>query len=228
MRRLLVANTGLRGLLSLGTALLILAPVAHAADECQSSAAKPKGKGTYIASNCTRYEGTFIGDYLWGPGKITYPDGRYVEGEFQVSRLFGMGFTTWPDGRRYDGQFRHGQSFGRGVYRAADGTTDEGLFQPGAKLHGWGTRTMPDGATLIGEFRAGEPFGKLIKVQADGSRQVVEFSLGSAAQQQDSGASSAATTPEPEKQDKSAADGIKKSVDEVNKKLRSLRGILGQ
>lgn len=223
MRRVFAGKWWPCGLLSLGLALVSLVPLVHAADECQSSA-KPKGKGTYVAYDCTRYEGTFNGGYLWGPGKITYPDGRVVEGDFQVNQLFGMGVATWPDGRRYEGQFRHGQSFGVGVYRTADGVTDEGLFRPGAKLHGWGTRTTPDGATLIGEFRAGEPFGKLLKVAADGSRQVVEFSLGSAARQQASGTS----TPEPETQDKSAAEGIKKSVDEVNKKLRSLRGILGQ
>jgi hypothetical protein len=148
-----------------------------------------------------------------------------VEGDFQVNQLFGKGVTTWPDGRRYEGQFRHGQSFGVGVYRNADGVTDEGLFRPGAQLHGWGTRATPDGATLIGEFRSGEPFGKLLKIKADGSRQVVEFPLGGTARQQATGTDA---TPQPENQEESAVDGIKKSVNEVNKKLRSLRGILGQ
>jgi hypothetical protein len=213
-----------RGLLSLAAALLSLAPAVPAADECQSTA-KPKGQGTYVAPDCTRYEGTFRGDYLWGPGRITYPDGRVVEGDFQVNQLFGKGVTTWPDGRRYEGQFRHGQSFGVGVYRNADGVRDEGLFRPGAQLHGWGTRGTPDGAMLIGEFRSGEPFGKLLKINADGSRQVVEFPLGSTARQQATGTDAA---PQPESQEESPVDGIKKSVNEVNKKLRSLRGILGQ
>jgi hypothetical protein len=198
---------------------------AAAAQECTATSRPKSGQGVYVTSDCTRYEGTFRGDYLWGAGKISYADGRSLQGNFQVNQLFGRGVETWPDGRRYEGQFFGGRSNGPGKYTAADGTVEEGKFRPGVKLHGWGTRTSPDGVTLVGEFRDGEPFGEMIRVQPDGSQQTVKF--GAAQAQRSQGDSSSTSNSSAPPAEESPAMKGKKKIDELNQKLRDLKGIFG-
>lgn len=195
------------------------------AQECTATSRPKSGQGVYVASDCTRYEGTFRGDYLWGPGKISYPDGRSLQGSFQVNRLFGRGVEIWPDGRRYEGQFFGGRSNGPGKFTAADGTVEEGKFLPGLKLHGWGTRTTPDGVTLIGEYRFGEPFGEMIRVLPDGSQETVKFGMSQNQRSSGEGSSSSGSIEPPTEE--SPVDKGKKKVDELNKKLRELKGIFG-
>jgi hypothetical protein len=123
------------------------------------------------------------------------------------------------------------------VYTAADGRVYEGKFKPGAKLHGWGTRRTPDGNTLIGEFRDGEPFGEMLLVKPDGSKEVVAFAFGGKtpgpAQGQKTGAtgtsnSPAATSPSREKSQDASPSSVTKPEEDLNKTIRTLRGIFGK
>lgn len=195
------------------------------AQQCTATSRPKSGQGVYVTSDCTRYEGNFRGDYLWGPGKISYPDGRSLQGSFQVNQLYGRGVEIWPDGRRYEGQFFGGRSNGPGKYTAADGTVEEGKFRPGLKLHGWGTRTTPDGVTLVGEFRDGEPFGEMIRAQPDGRQTIVKFGTPPAQRAPDRGSAAPGSAAEPAGE--APAKKGKKKVDELNKKLRDLKDIFG-
>lgn len=193
-------------------------------DATASCASKPppsKGRGAFVRSDCARFEGEFSGGELFGPGRVTYQDGRVMEGNFQRTRLNGKGKASWPDGRRYEGYFRNGRSYGFGAYTASDGSVFEGKFRPGAKLHGWGTRSNPDGSTLIGEYREGEPFGEMLLVKADGSREAMAFSF-PAAQVAQAGSSAE------QKPRESPAASITKPLDDLNSTVRTLRGIFGK
>jgi hypothetical protein len=203
---------------------------------------RPKhGKGVYVRYDCTRFEGTFDGGELFGPGRATFADGRVMEGNFQFSRLVGKGVATWPDGRRYEGYFFNGRSNGPGVYTTSDGTVFEGKFLPGAKLQGWGTRRSLDGSTLIGEFREGEPFGDMLLVKPDGSRTVVVFAYGgkppgpAAAQKPAGPASLPPPTSQPpapasdgQKPQESPPSSATNPIEDLNKTIRNLRGIFGR
>lgn len=182
--------------------LLFCAGPSLAEGECQSPKRPGNGPGVYVDYECTRYEGTFQNGYLFGQGKAAFADGR-----------------------RYEGQFYSSRSVGRGVLTLPDGTVDEGKFQRGGKLHGWGTRRLPDGATLVGEFREGEPFGALLKVKPDGTQEVVQFSTPErpSATTQPPSQNASAQAPAGDK----PKDTVNKAVEEVNKKLRGLRGLIG-
>jgi len=205
--------------------------------ECKTQSPPRKGKGVAVRYDCARLEGTFEGGEMFGPGRLTYPDGRVMEGSFQRGRMFGKGVATWPDGRRYEGYFYDGRSDGLGIYTTAEGTVYEGKFKPGAKLHGWGTRRSPDGDTLIGEFRDGEPFGEMLLVKPDGSKEVVAFAYGGkppkSVQGQKSGVTGTsnappAASPSGEKSPEAPPSSVSKPADDVNKTIRSLRGIFGR
>lgn len=201
---------------------------------CDSQSPPRKGKGVYLRSDCARFEGTFDGGQMFGPGRVTYQDGRVVEGNFRAGRLNGKGVATWPDGRRYEGYFLEGRSQGPGVYTTADGTVYEGKFLPGARLQGWGTRRGPDGTTLIGEFRDGEPFGDMLLVKPDGGQEVAAYGWGgkppapaSAAQKAGAGTTPAAPAGAQKPQEPTSS-GATTPVEEISNTIRTLRGILGK
>ena len=224
-------------LLGMACSTLAIAQDAEKKFECSTQSPPKKGKGVAVRYDCARLEGAFDGGEMFGPGRLTYPDGRAMEGNFQRGRMFGKGVATWPDGRRYEGYFYDGRSDGLGVYTTADGTVYEGKFKPGAKLHGWGTRRTPDGNTLIGEFRDGEPFGEMLLVKPDGSKEVVAFAFGGKTpgptQGQKTGATGtsstpAATSPSREKSQDASPSSVTKPEEDLNKTIRSLRGIFGK
>lgn len=191
------------------------------AQSCPSTSPPAKGRGTYVRSDCARFEGEFDGTELFGPGRVTFQDGRVLEGYFVKSRLNGKGVARWPDGRRYEGYFKEGRSFGYGEYTDSDGTVFRGKFFPGAKLYGWGTRSNRDGSTLVGEFREGEPFGRMLLVKADGSRETLTFSFPTV--------ETAQASPSTEQKPREApATSITKPLDDVNNAIRTLRGIFGK
>lgn len=192
------------------------------AQSCTSTTPPAKGRGVFVRSDCARFEGEFDGTQLFGPGRVTFQDGRVMEGYFVNSRLNGKGVAKWPDGRRYEGYFKDGRSFGFGEYTDSDGTVFKGKFFPGAKLIGWGTRSSRDGSTLVGEFRGGEPFGRMLLVKADGSREVLTFAFPAAA------VATQASPSAEQKPQESPASSITKPLDDVNNAVRTLRGLFGK
>jgi len=221
-------------LLGMACSTLAIAQDAEKKFECSTQSPPKKGKGVAVRYDCARLEGAFDGGEMFGPGRLTYPDGRAMEGNFQRGRMFGKGVATWPDGRRYEGYFYDGRSDGLGVYTTADGTVYEGKFKPGAKLHGWGTRRSPDGNTLIGEFRDGEPFGEMLLVKPDGSKEVMAFAFGGKAPGSEKGQKTgtsntpAATSPSREKSQDASPSSVTKPEEDLNKTIRTLRGIFGK
>ena len=230
------------GVMVMRTAFIILlgmacSTLAVAQDEekkfnCKTQNPPKKGKGVSVRYDCARLEGTFDGGEMFGPGRLTYPDGRVMEGNFLRGRLFGKGVATWPDGRNYTGNFYDGRSNGLGEYTTADGTVYEGKFKPGAKLHGWGTRRSPDGNMLVGEFRNGEPFGEMLLVKSDGSQEVVAFVFGGkapgSAQGQKTGESGVSVTSSPvapstKRSQEAPSSSATKPLKDLNNTIRSLR-----
>jgi hypothetical protein len=209
---------------------LLLAPclVLAQGQTCAAQGPPQNGKGVKIDARCNRSEGTFRNGQLTGPGKITFGDGRVAEGEFHEDRLYGTATLTWPDGRRFEGMTHANRTSGPGKYIDAGGSEYEGTFTTGAKLIGFGTRKSPDGSVLVGEFRDGEPFGNMMLVKADGTREQVAYPYPTTrrppvAAVSDKPAASPTTAPPSQ-----PPGNPKELLDDVNKTIRTLRGIFGR
>lgn len=129
-----------------------------------------QGPGKITHSNSVE-EGNFSRGRLWGPGKITWRDGRTSEGDFVDGRLSGPGRVVFDaaGNQWHEGMFFNGSPAGPGRRRDARGEVSEGTFDSSGNLQGRGIRTFADGSKLYSQFRDGVPVGEGVLVKADGT-----------------------------------------------------------
>jgi hypothetical protein len=164
-------------------------------------------------------QGEFMRGRLWGKGTVTYSDGRIAEGEFVEGRLSGQGKLTWPDGRMHEGMFYRGRAAGPGRYRNEKGEISEGMFDGRGQLNGRGIRTLPDGTKTYGEFRDNNPVGIVTVVKPDGSEEQRSIDVATASQ---------AGSTRPAGAGDAAPGGAAQTIQEIDRAVRSLRGIFGK
>lgn len=103
--------------------------------------------------------GTYIGEtlQLWRHGKGTYvwSDGTKYEGDWFRDMEYGKGEKRFANGDSYRGEWKEGCFHGQGMYRWADGTVHEGMWDNHLE-HGRGRKTYPDGTVLNGFWSCGE------------------------------------------------------------------------
>lgn len=110
------------------------------------------GRGKYVFSVGTSYEGDFKNDDFDGSGIMTEPGVRY-EGAWKAGRKSGRGVLSTMNGDRYDGDFTDDAMTGRGVLVLSDGRKYEGALKDGIP-EGQGTLTDPAGS-VTGTWKAG-------------------------------------------------------------------------
>lgn len=98
----------------------------------------------------SRYQGQFP----FGRGVLTKPDGTRYEGWFNDLRLNRRGVALYPNGDRYEGPFRDGEEHGQGILKLPNGGIYEGDFFRG-KPEGMGTLKEADGKILAGAWHDG-------------------------------------------------------------------------
>ncbi len=110
------------------------------------------GRGKYVFSLNTSYEGDFKDDDFDGKGVMVEPGVRY-DGAWKAGRKNGRGLLSTMNGDRYDGDFLDDAMTGKGMLVLSDGRKYEGALKEGLP-EGQGTLTDPAG-TVNGTWKAG-------------------------------------------------------------------------
>ena len=67
------------------------------------------GKGTFIWSDSSRYEGEIIEGEYQGQGTYTFPDGKKWAGEWKNNERFtGQGIIRYDNGEQWEGEWKDG------------------------------------------------------------------------------------------------------------------------
>jgi hypothetical protein len=79
------------------------------------------GKGVFIDSNGSTYEGDWVDDLQHGKGKETWQEGKIkFSGTYAQGQKSGQGRYEWDDGSYYEGDFENNVFQGQGVYYFAE------------------------------------------------------------------------------------------------------------
>ncbi len=130
---------------------------------------KKQGRGTYMRSDGTKYEGEYVDDRKEGKGRCSWANGNVYVGAWSGGIQQGSGVLTCPDGRRYEGEWVQGKQHGRGFFTTGDtGSTYDGMWREGLK-HGHGVAKSADGNVYQGEWVDNKKQGKGKHSRPDGS-----------------------------------------------------------
>lgn len=117
------------------------------------------GKGTFIFSDNSKYEGDYqlnVTDGIkkrHGTGSITWnqdPTENYI-GQWSEDRMNGSGTYSFASGAKYQGNMKDNIFDGEGIYVFADGAKYSGQWQQN-KMHGAGEYVDPSGVVWKGRF----------------------------------------------------------------------------
>ena len=132
------------------------------------------GKGIFVYSDGSRYEGDWERDTATGRGVWVYSDGSRYEGEWVRGVMInGHGIKIYSDGSRYEGEWERDTATGQGVKTYANGTRYEGEFKDD-EYHGQGIVTYPNGTRYEGEFKY-DKYHQGIVTYPNGNRYEGEF-----------------------------------------------------
>lgn len=125
------------------------------------------GVGTYIFSDKTRAEGTWVNGKLNGKCKIFYKGGARYEGEMVDDQKSGFGKYTFSDGDYYEGLFADGKRNGQGKFVSLSGYSEEGTYINDT-LTGFATLRFKSGDKYVGYTLNGKPDGEGVYTFAGG------------------------------------------------------------
>ena len=111
------------------------------------------GRGRFVFTDGTIYEGDFQNDKFHGTGMLARPNGMKYEGTFVDGAQKGYGTMTWPSGDTYEGSFDNDVMAGQGRFIWKEtGEKYKGTFVD-ARKHGLGVYEWPDGRSYRGGFQ---------------------------------------------------------------------------
>lgn len=93
------------------------------------------GKGTYVWSDGTKYEGGWYRDMEYGEGEKRFANGDSYRGEWKEGCFHGQGMYKWADGTVYEGKWDIHLEHGRGRKTYPDGTVQNGFWSCGEFVH---------------------------------------------------------------------------------------------
>lgn len=118
----------------------------------------PHGRGQFVDSFGTKYEGDFKLGFFWGQGDFYSKLAGYsYSGAFAMSSKHGQGRIHYTNDVKYQGDWVKDNMHGSGVYSIGDRFLYKGDVVQNA-LTGKGVVKTPDG-TISGTFRNGKPNG---------------------------------------------------------------------
>jgi hypothetical protein len=91
------------------------------------------GRGVYVWTNGSIYDGEWIDGERCGHGTITYESGDKYDGQYRNDKFNGQGTYTWADGCKYVGEWKDGEQSGYGVYTWTNGNRFEGEWANGKR-----------------------------------------------------------------------------------------------
>nr|GMD08878.1 phosphatidylinositol 4-phosphate 5-kinase 8 [Ipomoea batatas] len=129
---------------------------------------KMTGKGRIIWSSGSTYEGDFSGNYLHGYGTFNGRDGSIYRGSWRMNNQHGIGRKQYHNADVYDGCWREGVREGSGRYAWSNGNLYIGNWQNG-KMCGRGGMKWSNGDLFDGFWLNGLRHGSGCYRFADGS-----------------------------------------------------------
>ncbi|CAI2377445.1 unnamed protein product [Moneuplotes crassus] len=134
----------------------------------QFSSDKCTGKGLYIFSNGSYYEGDLKDLYAHGYGKIVSKKGFEYEGQWENDLWHGLGTEVECNGDVYRGEFVRHEREGEGVLVDKSGVRYEGEFRSGKK-HGYGVQVDCEKTEFYANFEYDLVEGLCWIVKMDGA-----------------------------------------------------------
>lgn len=117
------------------------------------------GYGKMVWLDGSYYEGNWNLGYAEGEGSLYYSNGNYMKGEFRYNKLNGKGESYSSDkGYKYNGFWMNDVQTGQGIETWLDGSEYLGLFLNGNKEK-FGKYNWDDGSYYIGEWRENKTDG---------------------------------------------------------------------
>ena len=116
------------------------------------------GKGKYIYSDNSSYEGRFLKGNRHGKGSFIFKEGHYI-GLFNKNKKDGEGKLSYYNGESYIGQFKSNTFNGKGKFVYANGDVYKGHWQDGKK-EGYGTYIYKNQDIYVGYYVNDKKSGK--------------------------------------------------------------------
>lgn len=120
---------------------------------------KFNGYGIMKYSNGDLYKGTWVKHKRSGKGQLIIRNGDIYRGEFLNDKYWGKGIYTYKDGDKYSGQWANNVAHGKGKYTFSDNEYYEGDFLNG-KMSGVGSFHYSDGTIYIGNWKENKKDGE--------------------------------------------------------------------
>ncbi|KAL1222847.1 Phosphatidylinositol 4-phosphate 5-kinase 7 [Cardamine amara subsp. amara] len=127
----------------------------------------PNGKGKYVWSDGTIYEGDWDRGKISGKGKLMWSTGAIYEGDFSGGYLHGFGTMTSPDGSVYSGAWRMNVRHGLGRKEYCNSDLYDGSWKEGLQ-DGRGSYSWTNGNRYIGNWKKGQMCGRGVMRWASG------------------------------------------------------------
>jgi hypothetical protein len=91
----------------------------------------PNGKGTYVYTNGTVYDGEWKNGNKHGKGKESFKTGDVYEGQWKNGKKNGKVKHIFPDGSNFEGNYKNDKKNGHGKFTPSDGKTFEMNYKNG-------------------------------------------------------------------------------------------------
>ena len=133
----------------------------------ESRKGKKHGKGSFIWTNGSKYEGTWKADLMDGYGIYTSVSDNTYRGDWHHGQMHGNGIYSWANGIKYKGYFRYGKREGIGKLTYPDGSFHEGLWENGMS-NGFGKHLWASGSQYIGDWKNDKRHGRGVMIYSNG------------------------------------------------------------
>ncbi|XP_051145346.1 phosphatidylinositol 4-phosphate 5-kinase 7-like isoform X2 [Andrographis paniculata] len=128
----------------------------------------PHGKGKYLWSDGTVYEGDWEGGKMTGKGKIFWPSQAKYEGDFSGGYIHGFGTFLGCDSSIYVGSLNMNSPHGIGRKQYPNSDVYEGCWKEAIR-EGSGRYVWSNGNMYIGNWKNGTMSGRGVMKWVDGS-----------------------------------------------------------
>lgn len=119
----------------------------------------PHGRGKYVWSDGTVYEGDWVEGKMTGKGKILWPSQATYEGDFSGGYLHGFGTLSGSDGSVYRGSWKMNSQHGIGRKQYSNADVYDGCWREGIR-EGSGRYAWSNGNVYIGNWKGGFMCGR--------------------------------------------------------------------
>lgn len=131
----------------------------------------PHGRGQYVDTFGTKYEGDFKLGFFWGQGDFfSKAYGYSYSGAYAMGTKHGEGRAQYTNSAKYQGEWVRDNMHGSGVYSIGKRYVYKGEMNQNA-ITGEGILNTPDGS-VVGSFRNGKPHGICTQTTIDNVQSV--------------------------------------------------------